>query len=69
MLYIQVGLAAVQLAVGHGCIVVGTAGTQQGLDLVKAQGAHAVYNHREEGYSDKIKVFFLENIMICLPKT
>ncbi len=54
------GLAAVQLAVGHGCIVVGTAGTQQGLALVKAQGAHAVYNHHDEGYSDKIKVSLLE---------
>lgn len=55
-LAVQVGLAAVQLAVGHGCRVLGTAGSQQGLDLVRAQGAHAVFNHREAGYIDKIKV-------------
>ena len=50
------GISAVQLALGHGCTVLGTAGTQDGMDLVKSQGTHAVFNHREPGYVDKIQV-------------
>ncbi|KAH9495768.1 hypothetical protein Btru_013273, partial [Bulinus truncatus] len=49
-----VGLAAVQLAKAHGLRVVGTAGTQEGIDLVKKNGADFVFNHREEGYFEKI---------------
>ncbi|KAH9495758.1 hypothetical protein Btru_013249 [Bulinus truncatus] len=49
-----VGLAAVQLAKAHGLRVVGTAGTQEGVDLVKRNGADFVFNHREEGYFEKI---------------
>ncbi|HET9516001.1 MAG TPA: NADPH:quinone reductase [Gemmatimonadales bacterium] len=38
-----VGLAAVQLARAHGCLVIGTAGSEEGLELVQRQGAsHAV---------------------------
>ena len=47
-----VGLAAVQMAVAHGCIVVGTAGTDEGRRLVSAQGAAHVYDHHTEGYLD-----------------
>ena len=50
-----VGLAAVQLAVGAGLRVVGTAGTDEGLRLVEAQGAHAFVNHRTEGYEDLLR--------------
>ena len=57
-LALQVGIAAVQLALGHGCTVLGTAGTQEGMDLVKSQGAHAVFNHREPGYVNKIQVIW-----------
>ncbi|KAK0067146.1 quinone oxidoreductase-like isoform X2 [Biomphalaria pfeifferi] len=49
-----VGLAAVQLAKSHGLRVVGTAGTKEGLDLVKKNGADFVYNHREPDYLDKV---------------
>ncbi|XP_053381482.1 zeta-crystallin-like isoform X3 [Mercenaria mercenaria] len=49
-----VGLACVQIAVSRGLKVYGTAGTQEGIDLVLKQGATAVFNHREEGYADKI---------------
>ena len=45
-----VGLAAVQLAVANGCIVVGSAGSAEGEAAVLAAGAHAVVNHRSEGY-------------------
>jgi NADPH:quinone reductase len=49
-----VGLAAVQMASAHGCRVVGTGGTERGLETVMAQGAAAVFNHRTAGYADEI---------------
>jgi len=45
-----VGLAAVQYAVAHGCRVIGTAGSDRGLALVREQGAHQVLDHRQPDY-------------------
>jgi len=52
-----VGLAAVQLAHARGLIVYGTAGTQEGLDLVKQCGAVKTFNHREPNYINDIYKF------------
>jgi NADPH2:quinone reductase len=49
-----VGLAAVQLARAHGIRVVGSGGTERGLQLVRDQGADAVVNHREPNYLDEV---------------
>lgn len=49
-----VGLASVQIGRSLGLRVLGTAGTKEGLELVKENGATDVFNHREEGYQDKI---------------
>jgi len=49
-----VGTAAVQLARAAGIVVIGTAGSDQGLQLVKAQGAHHTLNHSTDGYLDKL---------------
>lgn len=49
-----VGLAAVQLARAAGFRVIGTAGSVEGCELVLAQGAHHVLNHREPGYLDAL---------------
>jgi NADPH2:quinone reductase len=49
-----VGMAAVQLAVNHGCVVIGTGGTEKGRDLVKKQGAAHVLDHRASGYLDEL---------------
>lgn len=49
-----VGIAAVQIAKSHGMIVIGTGGTERGLELVREQGADAVFNHKENGYVDAI---------------
>jgi len=49
-----VGIGAVQIAVANGQRVIGTAGTEKGVQLVKSLGADLVFNHREEGYLDKI---------------
>jgi len=49
-----VGTAAVQMAHAMGLTVFGTAGTQKGLDLVKREGAHGVFDHSKAGYVDEI---------------
>ncbi|KAM8931033.1 quinone oxidoreductase-like [Pelodytes ibericus] len=50
-----VGISACQIARAYGFQVFGTAGTPEGLDLVLKNGAHKVFNHREEGYLAKIQ--------------
>jgi NADPH2:quinone reductase len=50
-----VGLAAIQIARAWGLTIIGTAGTPEGLDLVRRQGAHHALNHRENGYLDTLK--------------
>jgi NADPH:quinone reductase len=49
-----VGLAAVQLSRAIGLNIIGTAGTQRGLDLIKKEGAHHVFNHTKAGYAEEI---------------
>jgi NADPH2:quinone reductase len=49
-----VGIAAVQLARCHGLQVIGTAGTDRGLALVREQGAHHVLNHRQPDYLEQV---------------
>ena len=49
-----VGIAAVQLARALGMRVIGTGGTDRGLELVRAQGADAVANHHAANYLDEI---------------
>lgn len=49
-----VGIAAVQMARAGGLTVIGTAGTEKGLELVLEQGAHHVVDHRKEGCAEEI---------------
>jgi NADPH2:quinone reductase len=49
-----VGIAAVQMGRALGMTVFGTAGTDKGLELVKREGAHQVFNHRKSGYQGEI---------------
>ena len=49
-----VGIAAVQLATAHGCIVYGTAGTEEGMKLITQQGCTQAFNHRQQGYMQEI---------------
>jgi NADPH2:quinone reductase len=49
-----VGTASIQLARGMGLAVFGTAGTDKGLELVKREGAHQVFSHRNAGYQEEI---------------
>jgi NADPH2:quinone reductase len=50
-----VGTAAVQMARAHGMQVIGTAGTAEGMSVVRAQGAHHVLNHREADYLQQVR--------------
>lgn len=49
-----VGIASVQMARAMGLNVIGTAGTQRGLDLVKREGAHHVCDHTKPDCADEI---------------
>jgi NADPH2:quinone reductase len=49
-----VGTAAVQWARSAGMKIIGTAGSEKGLELVKAQGAQHVFNHRTPDYQNEI---------------
>jgi NADPH2:quinone reductase len=48
-----VGVAAVQIARAAGLRVFGTAGTAEGLAMVRHEGAHAVFDHRSAGYLEE----------------
>uniref|UniRef100_A0A8B9CIK7 Crystallin zeta n=1 Tax=Anser brachyrhynchus TaxID=132585 RepID=A0A8B9CIK7_9AVES len=52
-----VGIAACQIARACGLKVLGTAGTEEGMNVVLRNGAHQVFNHREANYIDKIKEY------------
>ena len=49
-----VGIAAVQIARAMGLVVLGTAGSERGLDLVKREGADRTFDHGRAGYQDAI---------------
>jgi NADPH:quinone reductase len=49
-----VGTTGVQLARAAGMVVIGTAGSEEGRELVLKLGAHHVVNHRDQGYPEKI---------------
>ncbi len=50
-----VGIAAVQLALAAKLKVIGTAGSEQGLQLVKEQGVPHVLNHKDPAYLEGLK--------------
>jgi len=50
-----VGLPSVQIARLLGLTVIGTAGSSEGLELVRREGAHHVLNHHEHGYLDAVR--------------
>ena len=49
-----VGIASVQFARASGLAVIGTAGTDDGMALVKDEGAHHVLNHSSKGYLSEV---------------
>ena len=50
-----VGIAAVELAHARGLTVIGTGGTDRGLQAARDHGADVVVNHRAENYVDEIR--------------
>jgi NADPH2:quinone reductase len=49
-----VGTAAVQMARAMGMVIIGTAGTEKGLELVKREGADFAVNHRAPNSAEQI---------------
>ena len=62
----SVGIATIQLAKTHGLKIIGTAGTKEGMDLVREQGCDFVYNHKEKDYMEQVKHDNPEGIDIIL---
>jgi NADPH2:quinone reductase len=52
-----VGTAALQMARAHGAVVIGTAGTEAGQELVRSEGAHAAFDHGSSDYLERIARF------------
>jgi NADPH2:quinone reductase len=50
-----VGIAAVQIAKANGLTVIGTGGTDRGMELVRQQGADVVLSHREPNYLERVR--------------
>lgn len=57
-----VGIAAVQMAVAAGARVFASAGSEQGLQLVRENGAHHVFNHLDPDYLSRIRDFAPDGI-------
>jgi len=51
----SVGSSAIQLAKRAGLMVIGSAGTSKGLELVRAEGADHAVNHTEAGYMNEVR--------------
>jgi NADPH:quinone reductase len=49
-----VGIAAAQMARAMGMTILGTAGSDKGLELAKREGAHHVFNHTKPDYRELI---------------
>jgi NADPH2:quinone reductase len=49
-----VGIGAVEMAKAHGLTVIGTAGTERGMQIVRERGADVVLNHRDPNYLDAV---------------
>jgi NADPH2:quinone reductase len=49
-----VGLAALQFARAAGLTIIGTAGTEQGLELISRHGAHYALNHHSSEYRNEV---------------
>ena len=53
----SVGTSTIQLAKRAGMTVIGSGGTEQGLDLIRSQGADLAVDHTREGYLDEVTEF------------
>lgn len=50
-----VGIAAVQIARAAGFTVIGSAGSEDGLALIAAEGAHHAVDHRDPGHVERVQ--------------
>ena len=53
----SVGTSAIQLAKRAGLKVIGSGGTAQGLELIRAEGADLAVDHTADGYLDEVTAF------------
>jgi NADPH:quinone reductase len=46
--------------------IIGTAGSQEGVELVKSQGVDLVLNHREADYLERLRAAFPDGVDVIL---
>lgn len=56
-----VGIAAIQLAKSAGATVIATAGSEEGKELVRKQGADYIFDHSAPNYKSEIAMFAEQN--------
>lgn len=61
-----VGLAALQWARAAGLTVIGTAGSPEGMKLVRREGAHHVLNHKSVDYCDELHALAPKGVDVIL---
>lgn len=61
-----VGLAALQWLKNSNTTVLATGGSQEGLDLLKKEGAHHIFNHKNPNYIEEIKSKVIGGIDVIL---
>ena len=61
-----VGIALIQLAKTIGLHVIGTAGTPEGLKMIKELGCDQVFNHKEAGFIEKIKEAYPNGVEVII---
>ncbi|MEM6462418.1 MAG: NADPH:quinone reductase [Pseudomonadota bacterium] len=53
----SVGTSAIQLAKRAGLTVIGSGGTEKGLELIRSEGADLAVDHTRDGYLDQVTAF------------
>eukprot|EP01104_Vermistella_antarctica_P015405 TRINITY_DN5055_c0_g1_i1.p1 TRINITY_DN5055_c0_g1~~TRINITY_DN5055_c0_g1_i1.p1 ORF type:complete len:328 (+),score=37.69 TRINITY_DN5055_c0_g1_i1:63-1046(+) len=61
-----VGTAVTQILTSLGVTVIGTAGTEQGLALVKENGAKYVFDHTKDGYEEEIRAVIGDGVDVIV---
>ena len=68
-MHVQVGIAATQLAKHAGLTVIGTAGSAEGIELVKGVGtADFAFNHSDPQYLEQIKVIYVYECVLVIER-
>jgi NADPH:quinone reductase len=61
-----VGTAAVQMALKHGCVVIGTAGSEDKVSKLREMGVHLALNYRNPDWDKEVRKHYPEGVDVAL---